>query len=47
MNNSTRPIPIELGASELPELLDYLSDELCRPEMAIDAAKTYFRSIAK
>jgi len=36
----------ELGAGELPELLDYLSDELNQPEMAIDAAKSYFRSIA-
>ena len=34
----------EIGEHDLPEMLDYFAEELNRPEMAIDAAKTYFRN---
>jgi len=36
-----------IGVSDLPEMLDYFADELGRPELAIDAAKTYFRNAAR
>ena len=32
-----------IGEYDMPELLEYLADELENPEMALDAAITYFR----
>jgi hypothetical protein len=36
-----------LGLDSLPDLLDYFADDLNRPELAIDAAKSYFRIKAR
>ena len=33
----------ELGMYEFPELVDYLSEELNQPEVALDFCKSYFR----
>jgi hypothetical protein len=37
----------EMGLDEVPEFLDYLTNDLDRPEMAIDFAKSYFRIKAR
>ena len=37
----------EMGLDDIPELLDYFSDDLNQPEMAIDFAKSYFRIKAR
>ena len=36
-----------IGASDLPGMLEYFDWQLKRPDMAIDAAKTYFRHSAR
>ena len=33
----------ELGAHVIPDLIDYLADELNQPETAIDFCKSYIR----
>ena len=37
----------KIGLSDLPDMLDYFVQELEQPEIAIDAAKTYFRNKAR
>ena len=33
----------EIGMYDLPEMLEYFAEDLGNPELAIDAARTYFR----
>lgn len=37
----------EMGMYEIPDMLDYFTNELNQPEMAIDFSKSYFRIKAK
>lgn len=37
----------EIGTSDIPDLLDYFSQELMDQELALDAAKTYFRNVSR
>ncbi len=34
---------IKMGLHEIPEMLDYFSNSLCNRDLALDAAKSYFR----
>jgi hypothetical protein len=37
----------DIGMSDLPRMLDYFVEELNQPELAIKAAKSYFRNKAR
>ena len=37
----------EIGLADLPDMLDYFASELSNPELALDAAKTYFRNASR
>lgn len=37
----------KIGMYDLPEMLDYFAEDLNQPEIAIDAAKSYFRIKSK
>jgi len=38
---------LEIGQSDMPELLDYFAHDLQNPDLALDAAKTYFRNASR
>ena len=33
----------DMGLDEVPDMLDYFANDLNQPEIALDAAKSYFR----
>ena len=37
----------EMGLDEIPEMLEYFIEELGRPEMVLDFAKSYFRIVRR
>ncbi len=36
-----------MGLDMMPELIDYLTDDLNQPEIALDLVKSYFRIITR